>query len=53
MYKFFLYSSRSKNGYISSSGLEDIEPSALILEDTDGITVRSRGTIISQIIGPS
>ena len=24
-----------------------------ILEDTDGITVRSRGTMISQIIGPS
>ena len=46
-------SSLLKNGYISSSGLEDIEPSSLILEDTEGNTIRSRGTIMSQIIGPS
>ena len=53
MNKLSLYSFLSKNGYISSSGLDDMLPSLLTLEATVGITSCSLGTITSHMIGPS
>ena len=53
MYRLFLYSCLSKNGYISSNGLDDILPSALTREETVGMIFWSSGTITSQITGPS
>ena len=51
--KFCKYSSRSKKGDISSSGLELIDPSAFTREDTVGMMSCSGGVITSRIYGPS